>query len=140
MRGLEWRPRTRGTASDSYDARVIDAEVDALRVDPAVTKGEGDLRVPAGGQEGPNSCWRSDCSTKLRNGLPTAKQTQKANADQVFELPAMRNLVTTPTSQRIYAQDEMDADHVTAWSKGGNTDLANCQMLCVPHNRAKGNR
>lgn len=31
-------------------------------------------------------------------------------------------------------------DHVTAWSKGGVTDEANCQMLCKTHNRAKGNR
>lgn len=31
-------------------------------------------------------------------------------------------------------------DHVTAWSKGDATDLSNCQMLCKPHNRAKGNR
>lgn len=35
---------------------------------------------------------------------------------------------------------EMDADHVTAWSKGGMTDASNCQMLCKTHNRAKGNR
>jgi 5-methylcytosine-specific restriction endonuclease McrA len=41
---------------------------------------------------------------------------------------------------RIYAQQQMDADHVTAWSKGGSTDLANCEMLCVMHNRSKGNR
>jgi 5-methylcytosine-specific restriction endonuclease McrA len=34
----------------------------------------------------------------------------------------------------------MDADHVTAWSKGGATDLANCEMLCQTHNRAKGNK
>jgi len=26
------------------------------------------------------------------------------------------------------------------WSKGGATDLDNCQMLCKTHNRAKGNR
>lgn len=41
---------------------------------------------------------------------------------------------------RIYAASEMDADHVAAWSKGGKTDLTNCEMLCVPHNRSKGNR
>ena len=28
----------------------------------------------------------------------------------------------------------MDADHVTAWSKGGSTDVSNCQMLCKTHN------
>ena len=41
---------------------------------------------------------------------------------------------------RIYKLSEMDADHVTAWSKGGATDKANCQMLCKTHNRSKGNR
>ena len=35
--------------------------------------------------------------------------------------------------------NEMDADHVTPWSKGGATDIKNCQMLCRTHNRAKGN-
>ncbi len=42
--------------------------------------------------------------------------------------------------ERIYKLSEMDADHVTAWSKGGATDMKNCQMLCKTHNRAKGNR
>ena len=42
--------------------------------------------------------------------------------------------------RRIWKIDEMDADHVTAWSKGGATDISNCQMLCKTHNRAKGNR
>lgn len=41
---------------------------------------------------------------------------------------------------RIYKITEMDADHVTAWSKGGTTDINNCEMLCKTHNRAKGNR
>lgn len=43
-------------------------------------------------------------------------------------------------SKRIYKQNEMDADHVTAWSKGGATDISNCTMLCKTHNRSKGNR
>ena len=34
----------------------------------------------------------------------------------------------------------MEADHVTAWSKGGSTGLENCEMLCITHNRAKGNK
>ena len=41
---------------------------------------------------------------------------------------------------RIYKYTEMDADHVTAWSKGGATTAENCEMLCKTHNRAKGNR
>jgi hypothetical protein len=41
--------------------------------------------------------------------------------------------------KRIWKFDEMDADHDAAWSKGGATDIKNCQMLCKTHNRAKGN-
>ncbi len=41
---------------------------------------------------------------------------------------------------KIWKLSEMDADHVTAWSKGGVTSVKNCQMLCKTHNRAKGNR
>ena len=41
---------------------------------------------------------------------------------------------------KIWDLKDMDADHVTAWSKGGATDISNCQMLCKSHNRAKGNR
>lgn len=42
--------------------------------------------------------------------------------------------------KRIYGESEMDADHVTAWSRGGATDESNCQMPCKTHNRSKGNR
>lgn len=41
---------------------------------------------------------------------------------------------------RIWKESDMDADHVKAWSKGGATDINNCEMLCKSHNRAKGNR
>jgi 5-methylcytosine-specific restriction endonuclease McrA len=40
----------------------------------------------------------------------------------------------------IYRLTEMEADHVTAWSLGGTTTLDNCEMLCKPHNGAKGNK
>jgi hypothetical protein len=35
---------------------------------------------------------------------------------------------------------EMEADHVIPWSKGGKTELDNCQMLCMKDNRAKGGK
>jgi 5-methylcytosine-specific restriction endonuclease McrA len=41
---------------------------------------------------------------------------------------------------KIWDIKDMDADHVTAWSKGGATVIENCEMLCKSHNRAKGNR
>jgi hypothetical protein len=32
----------------------------------------------------------------------------------------------------------MEADHITPWSKGGHTTPQNCQMLCIACNRNKG--
>jgi 5-methylcytosine-specific restriction endonuclease McrA len=42
--------------------------------------------------------------------------------------------------EKIWSFGEMEADHVSAWSKGGATSTKNCEMLCKTHNRAKGNR
>lgn len=42
--------------------------------------------------------------------------------------------------EKHYEINEMEADHVTAWSKGGTTTSDNCQMLCIHHNRLKGNK
>ena len=57
-----------------------------------------------------------------------------------LEIPWTAEEFTNANMTRLYRLDEMDADHVAAWSKGGDSDLKNCQMLCVTHNRAKGNR
>jgi 5-methylcytosine-specific restriction endonuclease McrA len=67
------------------------------------------------------------------------QQTQSAKTDEVSNCPLCA-IGADANRTRIYKQNEMDADHVTAWSKGGATTLDNCKMLCVPHNRAKGNR
>ena len=41
---------------------------------------------------------------------------------------------------KIWKLADMDADHIEAWSKGGQATEENCEMLCKPHNRAKGNK
>ena len=41
---------------------------------------------------------------------------------------------------KIWALEDMDADHVAAWSMGGLTRPDGCRVLCKFHNRAKGNR
>ena len=69
--------------------------------------------------------------------LAYQQQTQKAKGESNCPLCAISG---NANKARTYKLDEMDADHVTAWSKGGATDLDNCEMLCVTHNRAKGNR
>lgn len=45
-----------------------------------------------------------------------------------------------PICREHYAIDEMQADHITPWSKGGKTVLENCQMLCSKDNNEKSNK
>ena len=63
-------------------------------------------------------------------------QTEEAQAKGISNCP----LCALGNSNKIWSINEMEADHVSAWSKGGETDIGNCQMLCQTHNRAKGNR
>lgn len=68
-----------------------------------------------------------------------AKQTNEAQQKGVSNCPLCA-LGQGDNAKRIWKLNEMDADHVTAWSNGGATDISNCQMLCKTHNRSKGNK
>ena len=67
------------------------------------------------------------------------KQTQIAKIKNVSNCP-MCVIENLSNKTKIWDYKDMDADHVTAWSKGGATDISNCQMLCRTHNHIKGNR
>ena len=68
-----------------------------------------------------------------------ARQTAAAEKKGISNCPHCV-LENGANKSKIWKLSEMDADHVTAWSKGGATDISNCQMLCHTHNRAKGNK
>ncbi|MDA9647362.1 HNH endonuclease, partial [Candidatus Pelagibacter sp.] len=68
-----------------------------------------------------------------------SKQTIEAKKKNKSNCP-LCSLGHDSNKSKIWNFNEMDADHVTAWSKGGKTMLNNCQMLCKTHNRVKGNR
>ena len=138
MRGLEWGRLYEAYHSNSYKAAEIDKAVDELRADEAVKSAKGIYEYLLGGATSPRllNIRLFEDRTK-RAGYE--QQTQKAKAAGVSNCPLCA-LGTDNNKTRIYKQNEMDADHVTAWSKGGSTDLANLTMLCQTHNRAKGNR
>jgi hypothetical protein len=124
--------------SSSYDAAAVDADIDALRADPAVKSNKGIYEYLLGGKTDPKllDVRLFDDTIKV---AAYEQQTQQAKTDGVSNCPICA-VGTDANKTRIYGQGEMDADHVTAWSKGGQSTLDNCAMLCVTHNRAKGNR
>lgn len=138
MRSLDWGRLYETYHSNSYNAAEIDAAVEKLRADPFVKDAKGIYEYLLGGKKNPQllSIRLFDEPTKR---AAYAQQTTEAKAAGVSNCPHCA-LGGNANSTRIYKLAEMDADHVTAWSKGGKTDLSNCEMLCVPHNRSKGNR
>ena len=68
-----------------------------------------------------------------------AKQTKEANTKEKSNC-SLCAVGHDANKSKIWSFGEMEADHVSAWSKGGKSDIKNCEMLCKTHNRAKGNR
>jgi hypothetical protein len=138
MRGLEWGRLYETYHSSAYDAAQVDQVVERLRADESVKSAKGIYEYVLGGQADTKllDVRVFDDKTK-RVGYET--QTQEAKAKGVSNCPLCAQ-GNDNNSTRIYKLNEMDADHVTAWSKGGATDLKNLTMLCKTHNRSKGNR
>jgi hypothetical protein len=138
MRGLDWGRLYESYHSKSYNAAAIDSDVDSLRADPAVHSNKGIYEYLLGGKTD-HKLLNVRVFEEKTKVAAYEQQTQKANDGGISNCPLCM-VGDNSNKTRIYKPDEMDADHVTAWSKGGDTDLKNCQMLCVTHNRAKGNR
>lgn len=138
MKGLEWGRLYETYHNNSYDPGKVSEKVHELIGSYEVKDKRGVFEYILG-----------DCKeTKLLNvrvfdepikKAVYATQTSKAEAEGKSNCSycAMGHDVN---QAKIWAFSDMDADHVAAWSKGGATTPENCEMLCKPHNRAKGNR
>lgn len=138
MRGLEWGRLYEVFHSNSYNPANIDADIDDLRGDAQVLNNKGIYEYVLGGKTDPKllNVRVFDDRTKV---AAYEQQTQKAKAGGVSNCPLCA-VGGNANESRVYRLNEMEADHVAAWSRDGDTTLANCQMLCVTHNRAKGNK
>lgn len=137
MRGLEWGALYEKYHNTPYSATAIDARVKELRNDPAVHNARGIYEFILGGETEPQLLDIRLFDEKTKR-LAYEKQTEAARAAAKSNCSHCA-IGHGANATKIWAQGAMDADHVKAWSNGGNTDLANCEMLCVPHNKAKGN-
>lgn len=138
MCGLPWGQFYETYHTNAYDPQAVSEKLRALYADDDVNDRKGICEYILGG-----------CTdTKLLNvrvfdektkKVVYAKQTADATDQGVSNCPLCA-LGHDANRTRMWKLNEMDADHVTAWSRGGATDIGNCQMLCKTHNRAKGNR
>ena len=138
MRGLEWGRLYEEYHLKPYDSVAVDERVTQLRNDPAVHKASGIYEFILGGGQDTKLLDIRVFDDKVKR-LAYERQTAEATVTGVSNCPLCA-VGTNANKTKIYLMKQMDADHVTAWSKGGATDESNCEMLCITHNRAKGNR
>ena len=138
MCGLEWGRLYETYHNQSYDPKKVSERVQALYADPYVTNRRGIFEYILGGEQNTKllDVRVFDEATKR---VVYERQTRKAEEEGTSNCPLCA-VGHDANSLRIYAYMEMEADHVTAWSRGGGSDIKNCQMLCKTHNRAKGNK
>lgn len=134
MSSVDWGNLYKKYSNNSYDRKYINKRVTELLSDEYVTKKSGIFEFLLSGEKN-----FSLLNIRIfnKNTITTSyhKQTQQAKLNNTSNCPECAK----EKINKIYKQNEMEADHITPWSKGGQTDLTNCQMLCKKHNRLKSN-
>lgn len=138
MRGQEWGRLYETYGKNPYSKAKIAERVEALLEDEQVGNKRGIIEYVLGGEKDTSLINVRVFDAKTKRAV-YRRQTKEAEKRGISNCPLCA-LGNDGNATRIYLEKEMDADHVTAWSRGGATDEANCQMLCKTHNRAKGNR
>ncbi len=103
-----------------YDTTLLEQEIERLMQDDDVTSSKGIYLYVLTRQE------------RFLNLRTFDQRTRRAS----YESQQGR----CPLCGMTYKYEEMEADHIIPWSKGGHTTADNCQMLCRECNRAKGNK
>ena len=138
MCGLPWGELYETYHKNAYDPVAVAATVKKLYEDFFVKEKRGIYEYVLGGCQEPRLLNVRIFDEPTRRSVYAA-QTAAAETAGTSNCPLCA-LEVGSNRTRLWKLAEMDADHVTAWSKGGATDASNCQMLCKTHNRAKGNR
>jgi hypothetical protein len=138
MRGLEWGRLYETYKRHAYDPNDVSNKIRQLYADPYVKNRKGVFEYILGGSEDTKLLDVRVFDEGTKKSVYEA-QTTNANKNKISNCPLCA-IGHDSSKTRIWKLTEMDADHVAAWSKGGKTDMKNCQMLCKTHNRAKGNK
>ena len=138
MKGLEWGRLWRTYHEQGYNPIFLSERIQELLADTQIEDPSGIWEYVLGGEIDTRllDVRVFDSRTKA---LVYKQQTTKAKEGHVGNCPDCV-IEGKANKTKIWALKEMEADHVTAWSNGGATDIDNCQMLCIRHNRLKGNR
>lgn len=119
MKGIDWGTLYNQYKDEKLDNNAIEIEIKKLMQDDDVTKRAG-----------------------IYYYVLTRKEKYlsiRAFPNRDIRAAYERQKGICPRCGKHFEIDEMQADHITPWSKGGKTIPENCQMLCGPCNREKSN-
>ncbi len=119
MQGLEWGIFYNKFHTNSYDPKKLEKRIVDLLEDEDISNQKGIYEYLLDRQER---------HLNIRAFSPKMART-------AYE----RQKGICPKCKKHFEIEEMQADHITPWSKGGKTTAENCQMLCADCNRRKSN-
>lgn len=128
MKGLPWGELYNQFKDAKLDHKALEVEIKELMVDDDVTRKKGIYAYVL---------TREEKYLSIRN---FSEAERRAAYERQNGLCANGTHCLTPDNsdgKKEFDITEMEADHITPWSKGGKTDAANCQMLCKACNRQK---
>lgn len=117
MKGIPWGVLYDNFKDKMFDTNKLEEEIKVLMMDDDVTNKKGIY---------PYVLTRNEKYLNIRQFTDSQKRT-------VYE---QQKGICKSCGGNFEIQ-EMEADHITPWSKGGKTDISNCQMLCQECNRRK---
>ncbi len=119
MKGIDWGELYDQFKTEMYDTSKLEQDIYALMLDDDVTNKKGIYQYVLTHKE------------KYLN-IRSFTDSQKIEAYE-----KQKGICTK--CKKHFEMKEMEADHITPWSKGGKTSSENCQMLCLECNRRKSN-
>lgn len=125
MKGLEWGKFYNEHKDDKLNVQDLGKKIVALIDDDEIENKRGIYEYLLTGDERTLNLREFDEKMKVKKyeeqkGFCVAKNPTCGNAHFEF--------------------DEMEADHIMPWSKGGKTEYKNCQMICKLCNRIKSGK
>lgn len=119
MKGLEWGIYYNKYGTNAYDPKKLETRIAELLDDDDVSNQKGIYEYLLDGQE------------KHLN--------IRAFSEKMARTAYERQKGICTKCKKHFEIEQMQADHIKPWSKGGKTAAENCQMLCADCNRKKSN-
>ena len=123
MKGIDWGKLYREYGKVDYNVAELEEKVKALMADDDVNSKKGIYEYVL-----------SNCSKDKERHLSIRKFSNK---DKRTAYEKQNGIC--PICGKHHEIEEMEGDHIVAWSKGGKTTIDNLQMLCKKCNREKSN-